>query len=72
MENKVPTWDVLQKRNFKGPGWCFLCKQTLETSCHLFLMCPFAQEVWKEELSLVQVWAKWRSRAMDEALTSWW
>ena len=24
-ENKDPTWDFLQKRQFKGPGWCSLC-----------------------------------------------
>ena len=26
LENKVPTWDILQKHHFEGPGWCFVCK----------------------------------------------
>ena len=72
MENKVSTWDVLQKRNFEGPSWCCLCKQDMETSSHLFLRCPFAQEVWKEVLSLVQVRENWRGLSMDEALSTWW
>ena len=24
LENRVPTWDILQKRGFQGPGWCVL------------------------------------------------
>ena len=37
LNNKVPTWDVLQKRSFQGPGWCVLCKRELESTSHLFL-----------------------------------
>ena len=45
LNNKVPTWDVLQKRSFQGPGWCVLCKRELETTYHLFHTCSFSSVV---------------------------
>lgn len=55
LENKVPTWDVLQKKSFEGPGWCCLSKGDVESIQHLFLGCPFSQQVWSEVLSLLQL-----------------
>ena len=72
LEKKVSTWDVIQKRTFKGHGCCSLCKQDLETSYHLFLRCHFAQEVWNEILSLVQVQVVWEGFSLDETLHAWW
>jgi hypothetical protein len=48
LTNKVPTWDILQKRNFSGPGRCPLCKTEGETTQHLFLDCHYIKEVWTE------------------------
>ena len=48
LENKVPTWDKMQKRNMYGPGWCCLCKIAEESIIHLFMQCRFIAEVWKE------------------------
>ena len=53
LNNKVRTWDVLQKRSFQGLGWCVLCKRELESSCHLFLSCSFTTAVWRDVSSLV-------------------
>lgn len=45
LENRVPTWDMLQKINFQGPGWCVLCKREHESITHLFLSCSYSVEV---------------------------
>lgn len=47
-ENKVPTWDNLQKRNKQGLGWCPLCGVENDSVDHLFLRCNFGSEVWEE------------------------
>lgn len=37
LENKVLTWDNLQKRTFEGLGRCALCRIASESGLHLFL-----------------------------------
>jgi hypothetical protein len=39
LNNRVLTWEMLQKRNKIGPGRCSLCKENEETTTHLFLSC---------------------------------
>ena len=72
LNNKVPTWDVLQKRTFQGPGWCVLCKRELETTFHLFLTCFFSIEVWKEVSTLVGLNCQWEGDSIGIAWESWW
>ena len=48
LQNKVPTWDNLQKRCFQGPGWCALCQVEDETMLHIFVNCSYIKEVWRE------------------------
>ena len=67
LENKVLTWDKLQKCNFEGSGWCSLYKNVLESSIHLFLLCPFSLVVWKEVLLLLNLHVEWRGITLDEA-----
>lgn len=55
LENKVPTWDILQKCHFEDPGWCNLCKNDQEYGLHIFLNCSFSKEVWKEALFLLNL-----------------
>jgi hypothetical protein len=47
-ENKILTWENLQKRGWKGPGMCYLCRVKGETSNHIFVNCPFTISVWEE------------------------
>jgi len=72
LENRAPTWDILQKRSFQGPGWCVLCKQDLETSTHLFLACPFSIAVWTECLRLVGMNLRWEGHTVNSAWERWW
>ena len=52
LENRIVTWDYLQKRTFAGPGWCSLCKDNGENPNHLFLTCIFSKQVWKHSQTL--------------------
>ena len=72
LNNKVPTWDMLQKCSFQGPGWCVLCKKELETTYHLFLSCCFSIEVWKEVSSVVGFNCQWEGDSIGNAWDSWW
>jgi ribonuclease HI len=71
LENKVPTWDVLQRRQFQGPSWCTLCKAQGETIDHLFLRCPFTLSVWEEASNLNTTIGPWRGDSFEEALADW-
>ena len=72
LNNKVPTWDVLQKRSFQGLGWCVLCKREMESTYHLFLTCSFTTEVWKVVSTLVGFIFQWEGVSVGAAWDSWW
>jgi hypothetical protein len=72
LQNKVPTWDNLQKRNFVGPGWCTLCKSKGESSLHLFLNCRFIIKVWKEISRLLNLHCVWEGRDLEHSWHTWW
>jgi len=69
---KVPTWDFLQRRGRIGPGRCPLCKGSVETAQHLFLLCPFNSSLWAEMLSMIKVPYRWEGQALSEAWQRWW
>lgn len=48
LNNKSPTWEVLQKNNFHCLSWCSLHKKTNETIENLTMLCSFTKDVWKE------------------------
>eukprot|EP00253_Pinus_taeda_P006677 PITA_06677 len=48
----ILTRDNLRRRGMEGPSRCPLCRSDEETSNHLLLLCPFAQEVWRGVLLL--------------------
>jgi len=45
-QNKLLTVENLSKRGFKGHFRCELCRQTLESSQHIFLECEYSKHVW--------------------------
>jgi len=70
-ENKVPTWDILKKRNLSGPGWCCLCKNEEESSYHLFMQCKYMTDVWGECSKLLGILFRWEGSSLEEAWKSW-
>ena len=46
LNNKILSWDNLQKRGICGPGICFLCKEEEETISLLLGNCKFFKDVW--------------------------
>jgi hypothetical protein len=55
MHRKVLTGENLAKRGIIGPHRCSMCCNALEMMDHLFVDCPFAQEVWKISLQDLNV-----------------
>ncbi|KAF6151031.1 hypothetical protein GIB67_016509 [Kingdonia uniflora] len=45
-QKSLPTDDIIQKRAITLVSQCSLCKAELESTQHLFLNCPFSQNVW--------------------------
>jgi len=72
IRGKVPTWEVLQKRNINGPGWCTLCKREQESITHLFITCSFAKEVWNHCSMLVGRHLSWDGDTVERAWDRWW
>jgi hypothetical protein len=46
LENKLLFWNNLQARGWEGPSRCSLCAQDIETSLHVFVLCPFTSALW--------------------------
>ena len=72
LENRVPTWDILQKRAFHGLGWCVLWKRDQESASHMFLTFPYTVEVWKECTALVGFPCQWVGVSIGVAWEAWW
>ena len=71
LENKAPTWDVLQRRCFHGPGRCAFCCNSLETLDHLFLHCCYTQQIWHEVGIALNSCFVWHGPNFVEALRVW-
>jgi ribonuclease HI len=72
LSNKVSTWEILQKRNNHGPGWCSLCKYEGETTIHIFLECRFIIEVWSEVSRLLDLRCNWIDPSLEQVWQDWW
>jgi hypothetical protein len=68
LANKIPTSDNLQKCMFIGPGHCALYKSHLEIVDHLFLHCPFVNEVWTFTKELIPTLPDWHNTSFDLTL----
>jgi hypothetical protein len=51
MHSKILMADNLQKRRWPHQEHCVLCNGPLETGVHLYLLCPFARDVWDQVMS---------------------
>jgi hypothetical protein len=71
LENKVPTWDTLQKKQFHGSSWCSLCRLQEEMVDHLFMCYPFSISVWLEASTLNPDVGSWQGATFEAALKDW-
>ena len=72
LENKAPTWEVLKRRCYQGPGFCVLCRQEEETSAHLFIRYGYTRAVWADICNLLRVQVDWDEQSVLDAFLSWW
>jgi ribonuclease HI len=70
-ENKILTWKNLQKRGWKGPGICILCKTNRESSNHLFVNCAFTLAVWVEIKKTLNLAIGWNGNTVIESFKNW-
>jgi hypothetical protein len=64
-ENKILTWKNLQKRGWKGPGMCYLCRVKGESSKHIFVNCNFTISVWEEVKKVLKLNHGWNGQFSD-------
>jgi hypothetical protein len=69
--NKVLTWENLQKKGWKGPGMCYLCRVKGETSNHIFVTCPFTITVWEEVKKKMKFTHGWSGTSVNECMQNW-
>lgn len=67
LENKIPTWDNLQKRQKEGPSWCTLCKNVEESMAYMLLSFPFIMKIWVEFKLKTDIATKWHGESFLEA-----
>jgi len=72
LENKTPTWDILQRRCFQGPGICALCRKDNESLEHIFIHCCYTQAAWAETCRLLNCRIGWQGPRVLEAFQNWW
>jgi hypothetical protein len=71
IEEKILTWNMLQRKGWEGPGRCPLCKKDLETPLHIFKLCPFTLTVWKFLKQILILDGEWTGNSLLECLKNW-
>ena len=47
LDERIFTWNMLQRKGFEGPGICSLCHDVEENITHMMINCSFSVQVWK-------------------------
>jgi hypothetical protein len=71
MDNKILTWENLQRRGHQGPGICVLCHQDSESTLHLMMECRFSQHVWTETLAAHKLNFGWYGLNLQNIFKDW-
>jgi hypothetical protein len=69
LNNRAPTWDILQKITVVGLGWCILCQKVEETNKHIIMTCPFTKEVLKGVERMIGYQNVWLGDDTEEAFS---
>ena len=71
LKGKIPTWEILKKKQFYGPSFLYLFKSIREDIHHLFNTFPFDLKVW----SKIRKWLKsndfWKGNTIEEGTKKW-
>jgi ribonuclease HI len=70
-KGKSLTWDALQRRGWKGPGICPLCRRDAEDIQHLLVFCSFTRAVWSLVLSQFPRLYSWNGSSLSHCFTLW-
>jgi hypothetical protein len=71
LNNRIPTWDNLNRRQIEGPGRCSLCKNANESTFHILISCPFSKKVWTETSSSLRQRCIWTGDTLELAWKNW-
>jgi hypothetical protein len=69
--NKLLTWEVLQRRGWVGPSLCLLCKAAPENLFHLLMHCPFSKEVWHRITVHYNLLSSWSGSTIMDSFPCW-
>jgi hypothetical protein len=71
VENKILTWEILQRRGFTGPSICKLCLKNVESTQHLFMECAFTMEVWNKLRMYLNYSGVWAGNNLMDCFKQW-
>jgi hypothetical protein len=71
VENKILTWDNLQKKGWEGPSLCHLCSRDSETVLPLLVKCIFIQQVWHKIKIALNLKTNWEGNNLITCFDSW-
>ena len=70
-ENKILTWENLQLRGYKGPRFCYLCRNSKENDLHFFVEFPFMISIWDMIKSHIKHIRGWAGTSVAECFKNW-
>jgi hypothetical protein len=70
-ENKILTWEVLNRKGWEGPGICLLCKHFGEDLNHLFIHCSFLNQYGTRILHKLHINFAWAGNTFIDCWDSW-
>jgi hypothetical protein len=71
LEQRILTWENLNKRGFNGPSRCVLCGISEETMSHLFVECSFIKGIWQSILKELKLVSTWEGGQIVDCLQNW-
>lgn len=70
-ENKISTWNNLQRKGWTGPNLCQLCFKDAESVFHLFNQCYYTRQVWNKIALDQHITTAWIGISLTECLDHW-
>ena len=72
LQNRLLTWDNLQKRGWIGPGRCSLCRNEAESVLHILFSCTYAKMVWNRSSTSLNPLHQSTTDSFEARLKLWW